>query len=466
MFRKYTGLQNIRYGTQESGDISIEGVMAYPKFFMPEEGPLDLYMILSIDSGTLRHPQVAYDLTAWELAFRCDMAHANVNADPSPESLFQCLNSTLVPEIEEKYSIINGEPLSVWKAKSWNQYEPVRASFKTWMDDNLTSGLTQWGLKFGPGAKPAAKRTPLVVVNLTKMIKPNMPGFQWTGRDPRALCYLDQNDENDRTLSWLGPAPAAKMGITLFSDSDKTVNEVDEEALKVAIRLGLDEDEALDTVERVGGIGAVFSRGAINSESRARLHSWKLWESGVEGDNIYRYKIEAANFPSSQRDPVPPIRNTVDKGTLGWEARSEGNNPKQGGEMTLVFTGKNKTNAKQDFVYWKFLLVGGDKGARLASTSNSSPLRVTANAGKQAVKATISSTSSRGVTQVAILLNLEGASNTNRLRMSPGEVVEIRLSGLAGTKGTHDLSLTESLADYKGNPSGIKLSQWAVDVVS
>lgn len=153
----------------------------------------------------------------------------------------------------------------------------------------------------------------------------------------------------------------------------------------------------------------------------------------------------------------------MDKGTLGWEARSEGDNPKQGGEMTLIFTGKNKTNAKQDFVYWKFLLVGGDKGARLASTSNSSPLRVTVKA-NQAVKATTSSTTSRGVTQVAILLNIEGASNTNRLRLSPGEVVEIRLSGLAGTKGTHDLSLTESLADYKGNPSGIKLSQWTVDV--
>lgn len=110
MFRKYTGLQNIRYGTQESDDISIEGLMAYPKVLMPEEGPLDLYMILrlvldskrrspnllishlSIDSGTLRHPQVAYDLTAWRLAFRCDMSQANVNADPSPESLFQCLN--------------------------------------------------------------------------------------------------------------------------------------------------------------------------------------------------------------------------------------------------------------------------------------------------------------------------------------------------------------------------------------
>lgn len=59
----------------------------------------------------------------------------------------------LSPEIEEKYSIINGEPLSVWKSKSWNQYEPVRASFKRWMDDNLNSGLTQWGLKFGPGGR-------------------------------------------------------------------------------------------------------------------------------------------------------------------------------------------------------------------------------------------------------------------------------------------------------------------------
>lgn len=143
-------------------------------------------------------------------------------------------------------------------------------------------------------AQPAVKRTPLVVANLTQMIKPNMPAFVWTGRDPRALCYLDQVNGNDKTLSWLGPAPAAKMGLTLFTDSDEMDGEVDEGAVMVAIRLGLDEDQALDTVERIGGIGAVFSRGALNSESRSRLHSWELRERGVEGDNIHQYKIEAA----------------------------------------------------------------------------------------------------------------------------------------------------------------------------